>query len=127
MHSFSFAGRLGRDAEVRHLQDGTPICKFTVASDVGFGEKKKTLWLDCAMFRERGEKLARFLTKGTQVFVVGEISVRAWTKDGEARAAIDVRVNDVELLGGGQKGETSHDPAMQGPTGGGDINDDIPF
>ncbi len=65
-------GNLGKDAEMRFTPTGTPILNFSLPIDIGFGEKKETMWVRCAMFGERAQKLAEHLTKGKGVQVVGE-------------------------------------------------------
>ena len=96
-------GRLGKDAEVRTTQGGTKVVSFSLADDIGWGDRKKTNWLKCAMFGERGVKVAPYLTKGSIVQISGEPEVEAWEKDGKAHGCIKVAVNDVKLFGGGKK------------------------
>jgi len=122
MNIFTFTGRIGKDAETRTTQNGTSVTSFSVANDVGWGDNKKTLWIDCTLWKERGEKLCQYLKKGTPVTVSGEATVRAYTKDGEARGVIQVSVRDIELQGGKQE-QTS---TGQGPAPA-ESNDDIPF
>lgn len=101
LNIWSFTGRLGRDAEIKHLSSGTSVLEFSPAVDVGYGEKKTTLWPRCSLFGDRGTKLAQYLTKGTQVAVSGEVNMREWQdKDGGKRSSLEVRVNAVELIGG---------------------------
>ena len=68
-------GNLGKDAEMRFTPTGTPILNFSLPIDIGFGEKKETMWVRCAMFGERAQKLAEHLTKGKGVQVVGEYAL----------------------------------------------------
>lgn len=128
MNVFTFSGRLGRDAEVRYTPSGTAICSFAVANDTGYGDNKKTQWIDCALFGKRAEGgLPQHLTKGAQVVVSGEVTLNTYAKrDGSQGASLQVRVNDVDLIGG--KGESRQREPAQQPVGGGvDPMDDIPF
>lgn len=93
-------GRIGSDAETRELQSGKKVVSFSIADDIGWGDKKRTQWLKCAMFGERAEKVAPYLTKGSIVQIHGEPESEAWIKDGEAKSTIKVLVNDVKLFGG---------------------------
>ena len=103
MNVFTFTGRLAADAELRSTQGGDKVLGFRVANDIGFDDRKTTNWIDCAMWGQRGEKVAQFLTKGTQVCVSGEVTLREYqTRDGSSRSSMAVRVNDVTLLGGRQ-------------------------
>jgi single-strand DNA-binding protein len=126
------AGRLGKPAEQRRTQDGTPVLSFTVAVDDGWGQNKRTLWFDCSLFGKRGESLGQHLGKGTSVAVSGELSTREY----EGKTYLTVRVNDVTLQGGGERQDK---PAKQqsmsyGEASGGkassydeDMSDEVPF
>lgn len=99
MNNITIAGTLGRDAEVRYLNSGDPICNFSVADSAG--RDKPTIWWSCSLFGKRAEALSQYLTKGQSVTVVGSISEREFTdKDGNHRKSMDVRVNEIALQGG---------------------------
>jgi len=106
MNKLIISGRLTRDAEVRFIPSGTPVMSFSVANNTGFGEKQKTHYFDCSMFGKRAEgKLKDYMLKGQQVVVEGEISLNQYQKkDGTGGASLNVFVNNVELMGGNQKG-----------------------
>lgn len=137
MKQICIAGRTGKAAELRRLQDGTPVLSFSVAVDDGWGERKRTLWFDCSLFGKRGEPLEQYMPKGTAVAVSGDLSTREY----EGKTYLTVRVNEVTLQGGKQDGERRESrPARQEQgmydrddprTGGGsyadELNDDLPF
>ncbi len=135
LNTWSFTGRLGRDAEIKHLSSGTSVLEFSPAVDVGYGEKKTTLWPRCSLFGERGGKLAQYLTKGTQVAVSGEVNMREWKdKDGGKRSSLEVRVNAVELIGSKRDDAPATSYAAPAPARSAppkapafDEDDDIPF
>ena len=52
---FSFTGTVGRDAEVRYAPSGLAVLSFTVANNIGFGEKQQTLWIQVTLFGKRAE------------------------------------------------------------------------
>lgn len=105
MNSCNFVGRLGRDAEVRHTSAGTPVTTFAVAIEDGFGERKTTTWIDCAMFGERGEKVAGYIRKGDRIGVTGSIRLDTYTtRDGVEKSKVALRVQDITLLGGKSDG-----------------------
>lgn len=117
MNVFTGIGRLGRDAEVRHTQAGTPVTTFAVAIDEGFGERKTTTWIDCAMFGERGERVASYIRKGDRIGVTGSIRLDTYTtRDGVGKSKVALRVQDVTLLGGKQDAPRS-EPRPSGGTG----------
>lgn len=151
MNVFTGIGRIGRDAEVRYTPNQIAVATWPVGIDVGYGDNKQTLWLECSIFGKRAEGgLIDHLTKGKQIGVTGEIGVREWDKnDGSKGHKVTLRVNDVKLLDGGQStqaGNTRSAPttargyqgaksgnAAPPPTGGGHSadpgfgEDDIPF
>jgi len=120
-------GRLGRDAELRRTQKGTAVAEFSIADDVGYGDKRTTMWVKCAMFGERAEKVHPHLTKGKLVEVHGQPSVEAWTdkKDGTAKATIKLSVHELKLHGGGERQTEPTRPKPRGAQD--DDGDSIPF
>ena len=104
MNSWQFTGNLGRDHELRHTPNGDAVVSFSVGVKSGFGEKASTVWANCSMFGKRAEAVAPYLSKGQLVGISGEVNLREWTdKDGGKRQSLDVRVNDLTLLGGKDK------------------------
>lgn len=131
MKVITIAGRLGRDAEVKSTQGGTNVCRFSVATDAKRNGEKVTTWFDVSIFGKRGEALARYLTKGTTVCVVGDLEARTFqAKDGSTKLALGVVASEVTLLGGGQRDEQrAASPAGDGfgDAGSFDSGDDLPF
>ena len=97
MIQLQFIGQLGKDAEIREVGQ-TKVINFSVAVSVGYGEKKSTIWVECSKFGEK-TGIADYLKKGTKVYVSGEPSIRTWEKDGKSGASLNLRVQDIELLG----------------------------
>ena len=132
MKQIVIAGRTGKAAELRRLQDGTPVLSFSVAVDDGWGERKRTMWFDCSLFGKRGEPLEQYMPKGTAVAVSGDLSTREY----EGKTYLTVRVNEVTLQGGKQEGRQESRPAQRQQSyaeqsGGSQANDldsdEIPF
>jgi single-strand DNA-binding protein len=125
MNSFNVIGRLGQDPELRFLPNGDAVLQFTVAFDSGYGDKKATTWMQCAMFGKRGEKVQQYLAKGNQVGLSGEIKLDEWQgKDGTTQKTLKMRINELTLLsrtesaGGGGSARPSENPAGgQGASG----------
>ena len=103
-------GHLGRDAETAYTASQVAVTKFSVATnrrwkDQATGEwKEETDWTRVVLWR--GENVAPYLTKGTQVYVEGRLQTRSYDdKDGKKVWATDVVADEVILLGGrGQAG-----------------------
>lgn len=88
----TFKGRIGRDATTRYTQGGKAVTGFPLAVDIGWGDNKSTLWIDCTIWAERGEKLAGHLLKGTSPTVSGELG----TREHEGKTYITLNVREVE-------------------------------
>jgi single-strand DNA-binding protein len=131
MSFVTVCGRLGRDSEFRTVGDNQ-VLNFSVAEDIGYGDKRKTQWWSCALWGKRGEKLEQYLTKGTPVTVVGNPELREYDKkDGTRGAELTVRVIDVTLQGSRSGGEAQEPreekPAAGGTPDKGEFDDEIPF
>lgn len=127
MNVWSFTGNLGGDAETRFTSGGDAVTSFSIAVKSGYGEKATTVWAKCAIFGKRGESVSQYLTKGTQVGVSGELSMREWEdKEGGKRTSLEVRVNDVTLLGSKDKAMTQ-EPKRTARKPDQDVDQEIPF
>ena len=105
--------RIGRDAELKFLQTGTPVLEINAVYDVGFGDKKESQWIKLAMFGQRAEKLAAHFVKGTQLVIYADdVKARAYTsKAGEAGCSLEAKLIDFQFAGG--------QPQQQAPQQGG--------
>ena len=129
MNVWTFTGNVGNDAEIRATQAGTQITNYSVAVTSGFGDKQVTTWVRCNHWGDRGAKVAPYILKGGKVAVSGEVSLREWEKDGVTRTSLEVRVNDVTLLGSkADSTPASHTPpSTPQPTDDFLVDDLIPF
>lgn len=105
MNHAHFIGRIGRDAATRQA-GSSDATSWPIAVDVGYGDNKTTLWIDCTLWGERGGKLAQYIRKGERIGVHGEVSLREYQKDGETKTTLALRVADVTLLGDKSAGES---------------------
>ncbi len=134
MMNLTVTGNLGADAELKTTPKGDTVCEFRVASSAGRKGSESTTWVRCALWGKRGEGLAQYLTKGTPVCVVGEMSVREYTSQGATKFSLEVRVHDVALQGGKRNdAPRSANPHAKQPgwpsenSTGGYEGDEIPF
>ena len=114
---FSFTGTVGRDAEVRYAPSGLAVLSFTVANNIGFGDKQQTLWVQVTLFGKRAEgQLQNYLKKGQQVFVSGELTQREYqAKDGTTKTSLDLNANIIDLIG--KRSEASQPQQNYQPSG----------
>ena len=93
-------GRLTRDPELRRTGSGIAVASFTVAVDRDFGGRdggeKETDFIDCVAWRQTGEFVSKYFTKGRMIVVSGRLQVRSWTdKDGNKRRTAEVVADNV--------------------------------
>ena len=133
-------GRLGKDPEVRYTQDGSAVASFSIATsdewkDKETGDKKeRTEWHRIVAWRKLGEICGEYLSKGRQVYVEGKLQTRSWEKGGVTRYTTEIVASDVQFLGGRESGDASsqnqsgaREADVNGPSGSGPQDDDIPF
>ena len=88
-------GRLPRDPELRRTGSGIAVGRFSVAVDRDFGGRdggeKETDFIDCVAWRQTGEFVSKYFTKGRMIVVSGRLQIRSWTdKDGNKRRTAEV-------------------------------------
>jgi len=116
-------GRLGADPEMRHTQNGQPVCNLSVATSERWtgqdGQKnERTEWHRVSVFGKTAENCGRYLAKGRQVYIEGRIQSREYQdKDGNQRKAWEVVAQHVTFLAGGDNGHQA--PRGQAPQQGG--------
>lgn len=71
-------GRLVRDPELRYTQNETALCKGTIATDAGWGERKKPVYTDFVMWGKRAPKLEEHFAKGDPILLEGELQMEEW-------------------------------------------------
>ena len=100
MNNLSLIGRLTRDPETKFTTSGKAITSFSVAYDVGWGDKKRSVFLDCKMWGERGENLVKFVNKGHRVALVGSLDQDEWDDKatGEKKKKFIFDVRDFTLI-----------------------------
>ena len=143
-------GNLGRDPELRYTPQGLAVCDFSMATN----ERKKDksgeyhdvpTWFRVTLWRNQAENAAKYLTKGSPVYVEGRLGVEEWTdRDGKSRYTLEVQATDMQFISAGPRGDSEEEYSgggqaeFAGPadrsTGGGAAaapapsgEDDIPF
>ena len=98
-------GSLGRDPEVKSTPTGKKVANFSVAVDQGFGDAKKTEWVNIVVWEKLAELTERFLKKGKTVALSGTLQTRSWEKDGVKQYRTEVVARDLTFLDSGSKSE----------------------
>ena len=115
-------GRLTRDPELRHTQTGTAVASFTLAVDRDFKDRstgeRGTDFINVVAWRQTGEFVSRYFTKGRMAVVEGRLQMRDWTdKDGNKRTAAEVVADNV-YFGDSKRDGESGGTYSSGYTGG---------
>lgn len=130
LNHITIMGRLTRDPELRRTGSGTAVANFTVAVDRDYTGKengeKETDFIDVVAWRQTGEFVSKYFTKGRMAVVDGRLQIRSWNdKEGNKRRTAEV-VADRVYFGDSKKEETSGNsyggytaPNAYNPTGGG--------
>ena len=93
LNTITIMGRLTRDPELRRTAAGIAVASFSVAVDRDFAQdgNKETDFIDCVAWRQTGEFVSKFFTKGKMIVVKGRLQIRSWTdKDGNKRRSAEV-------------------------------------
>lgn len=138
-------GRLGKDPEVRNLENGATVANFSVATsetykDKTTGDKKEiTEWHNIVLWRSLAEIAAKYLHKGDMVYIEGKLRTRSWEKDNVTRYTTEVVGDNMTMLstkreggsgGGNAESRTSSAPQHSPSEDFGsksDSTDDLPF
>ena len=132
-------GNVGRDPETRLLPSGVQVTSFSVAVSKRWNDrntneqKEKTTWYRVTCWRNLAEIANNYVKKGTQIMVVGNVEVRAYTDNsGQPQASLDLTADTFQLLGS-RDGQGQGQYAQQGQSGrdfddfGGENLNEIPF
>lgn len=138
-------GRLGKDPEVRHLENGAAVANFSIATsetykDRNTGERREqTEWHNIVLWRGLADVAERYLKKGDMIYVEGKLRTRSWEKDGITRYTTEIVGDNMTMLspkgensGQGSQGsyqqpasQPASTPAPSAPVE--DVTDDLPF
>ena len=124
-------GNLGKDPEVKYLDNGVAVANFSLATTESYknkeGEKvSQTEWHNIVLWRGLAEVAEKYLKKGASVYVEGKIKTRKWEdKDGNTRYNTEILVDNMTMLGGKKDSqENSINPSQETAS---DKADDLPF
>jgi len=134
INSTVLVGHLTRDAEIKYFNNGNAIVKGSIAQN----RKKKQgdAYVDEAQFFDfsysgkGAEAVHKYLIKGKQIAIQGELRQDRWEQEGQARSKVYVSAFEIQLLGGEKPASgSSHGQSQQPSSGQSDesFEDDIPF
>ena len=94
---------------------GKPVANLALAYSVGYGENKRTQWLDGTLWGDRAEKLAPHLKKGGKVLIYGDdVMVETFPKnDGTQGVKLKCRIVDIEFAGDAKQNQSAPPQSTQ--------------
>jgi single-strand DNA-binding protein len=105
-------GNLGKDPEVKVTASGTPVAKFTLATNERYKDKSgqwqdRTEWHNLVAWQRTAEIVGEYVKKGSKVYVEGSLRTSSWDdkNTGEKKYRTEIVVNDLVLLSGRGDGE----------------------
>ncbi len=119
-------GNLGRDPEVKHLDNGKAVANFSIATSENYKNKQgervtNSEWHNIVLWSPLAEIAEKYLKKGSQVYVEGKLTTRSYDKDGEKRYVTEVVGRELTLLGGKSQQQEGHTQEVAQEI------DDLPF
>ncbi len=109
-------GNLGKDPEVKYTPQGTPVAKFSLATNERFKDKddqwqERTEWHNITAWARTAEIAGEYLKKGGKVYIEGRLHTHSWDDktSGQKKYMTEIVVNDLVLLGGRGEGSGSGD------------------
>ena len=98
-------GRVGRDPEIKYTPNGSPVAKFSLATDETFkdrsgAQQRRTEWHNIVAWNKLAEICGEYLTKGKQIYIEGSIRSRQWEdQSGNKRTGYDIVARTMQMLG----------------------------
>lgn len=140
INKFIVSGRIANDLELKFTPKGTPVMRFTLATDKGYKDESGqwqnvTSWIDCVAWTKTAEMISNNAQKGSAVLIEGRIETRTWTDPNNVtRKITEVTVDMVHFLEwkprDGQESDSDNEvplpPEEMAPTNK-TTNDDVPF
>lgn len=98
INTFTFTGRLTSDPELQVTSKGTKLLKFSVANNTGYGEHEHANFFNCSVFGSYAESLSRFMEKGCEVTVNGEVNITSkQNNDGSTTRYTNINAKEVKV------------------------------
>ena len=131
-------GNLGKDPEIRHLDNGVAVANFSLATTESYTNKQgervnQTEWHNVVLWRGLADIAEKYLKKGNSVYIEGKIITRKWEdKDGNVRYSTDIVADKMTMLGSKQESASIAQPKNNEETNSSNSseqlnNDDLPF
>jgi single-strand DNA-binding protein len=96
MNNINLIGRVGQTPELKTAKSGTSFINFSIATNDGFGDKKKTNWHNCTAFGKTAEIIEKYVNKGDEIGISGSVDYN----ENDGKRYTTVLINSITLIGG---------------------------
>ena len=136
-------GNLGKDPDVRHLENGATVANFPIATSENYKDRKtgekvsQTEWHNIVVWRGLADITERYLKKGDKVYIEGKLRTRSWQdQDGNTKYTTEIIADNLTMLGKSSDNSTTPQsqpvaatsrPAQNEDFSGPDDSEDLPF
>lgn len=123
-------GNLGKDPEVKYLDNGVAVANFSLATTENYknreGERvSQTEWHNIVLWRGLAEVAEKYLKKGANIYIEGKIKTRKWEdKEGFTRYSTEILGDNMTMLGGRSSLEDKTETTLESQE---NTKDDLPF
>ena len=111
-------GRMVKDPELKQTQSGVSVCNFTIAVDRDYknGDEKVADFVDCVVWRNSADFVAKYMKKGRMVVVSGSLQSRKWQdKEGNNRTSWEVQAQNVYFADSKRDGDSGSGGSSSAP------------
>ena len=98
MNKWIGTGRVTREWEIRATSNGTTIARNSIAVDSGYGDNKRTDFINLTAFGKTAETLEKYGFKGQKMLIEGRIQTGSYEKDGVKHSTTDIIIDRSEFL-----------------------------
>jgi len=125
-------GNVGKDPEIRHLENESMVASFPLATTERYKDKNgdwqdQTEWHNIVCWRILAERVEKYVKKGSQLFIEGKIRTNSWVDlSGQKRYSIEILADNIQLLGKRAESQTTNQTIQQIVSPAEDANKDLP-
>jgi single-strand DNA-binding protein len=111
-------GNVGKDPEVTTLENGSKVAKFTLATSERYTDKsgqkqERTEWHNIVAWGPQADVIEKYVAKGKQLYIEGQIRSRSWEQEGVKRYATDINLSSFVFVGSNKEAGSAPSPAPQ--------------
>ena len=128
MNKVFLTGRVTREWEIRATSNGTTIARNSIAVDSGYGDNKRTDFINLTAFGKTAETLEKYGFKGQKMLIEGRIQTGSYEKDGVKHSTTDIIHDKSKILSFKEKNASAEKTGSQEAISGFEaLTEDVPF